>query len=225
MYKCDANACAMKLAAAAGPQLEVELKYELSRKEYQKLLSVVRDSIFRETDYRSYYFDTKKGALKKAGLNIRLRIDDDRAVLTVKSQASVQIKDRLPVKARWELDKTLALERAEAIADGSVPFGSLRLDVIQKLREQFDGDLDKVKILGSIPSHRTVARLDDGTEIEVDRFTIAGDELYEVEIEFAQGAEKAIHKKMKRFFEANGIRWKFSPSSKRSRLLESLGLK
>jgi uncharacterized protein YjbK len=210
----------------SGASLEIELKYELRKKGYRTLIEALKKNIVRETEYRSFYFDTKRGALKKAGLNLRLRMDKRSAQLTLKSGASLKSKANLPIKARWETDQRLTLETARQLHVGEKTFENYRGSIVRKMKTEFpDLDLSKIRNLGFIPSHRTDATLDCGLEIEIDEFVIGPETYFEVEVEFSPGEEKAVHERIVALFEEHDIRWDFSRQSKRSRLIEWQSLK
>lgn len=171
---------------AGGKTFERELKYELNKKDYARLLQLFKPISRPPQKLVSYYFDAPNLPLRQERFGLRVRIiDGKRALLTLKHPATHRSHD-VPngFKVRQEEEVGIPLTIAKALIRRRRKITELGLSPVRSLRRIFpNGDLDKVNPLGSMKMERTMVPLVTGLQLEIDHFQVYQKHFYELEIE------------------------------------------
>lgn len=171
---------------ADGKTFERELKYELNKQDYTRLLQLFKPISLPPQKLVSYYFDAPNLPLRhrKFGLRVRI-IDGKRAFLTLKHPATHRSHGAPKgFKIRREEQVCIPLTVARALIRKRRKITKLGLSPVRSLRRVFpNGDLDKVSPLGSMKMERTLVPLNIGLQLEIDHFRVYRKHFYELEIE------------------------------------------
>jgi len=203
---------------------EREVKLELAgASDHERLLAALPPP-FEVREQRNHYFDLPEGALRTAGVMLRLRIEGDSARLTVKEGAR---RDAAGLFDSAEREEVVDRPAALAVAEGRAPFTSLGGELIASLAARF-GSLGALARWGSLANRRSRHRLPDGLVVEVDRAVYPdGSVLHEVELEIegeAAGEPESSRRRLEIWLDAARAEWRPSTASKAERLaLRSTG--
>ena len=104
--------------------IEKELKYELTEKEYKKILQLRTKGSARH-HFENIFFDTKSLKLNRSLIGVRIRIAGRVAYFTVKSKPpkTASIKG---YTVRKETEVQIPIEKAKGIIRGDLSFSTLR---------------------------------------------------------------------------------------------------
>lgn len=209
----------MAKRSASRGALEKELKYYLDRKSYYRLLKVLRSRIIKQDKLVTYYFDDRKLGLRKKRFGFRVRTNGGTgAKLTLKFPAKTAEKGPLGFKVRHEFEEEIPMPVAKGLLKGRVRVPEVDAAPVRVLRRHFSrGFLKKLRVLGSLKTKRTLARL-GRFELEIDRCETFGKNFYELELETSRpgAGDKAI----RAMLEKHDIPYIPMLQSKLSRFLE-----
>lgn len=165
--------------------LEKELKYFLDRKGYTKLMRICRTQIRKRDRLTNYYFDDEKLGLRKRRYGFRLRTNGGKdAKLTLKYPKQGAGRGPAGFKVRHEFEEKISLPTAQKLLKGRISLSQIDASPVRILRRHFSEDyLDRVKLLGSLKTTRTIAKLAGKFEMEIDRCEMFGKKFYELELE------------------------------------------
>jgi inorganic triphosphatase YgiF len=164
---------------------EVELKFDLAPEDAPRLAACpsLEARPARTSDYDSVYFDTRDGALRRAGLSLRVRRADGRYVQTVKRKRGAAAG--LFVRQEW--DKHVAGLALDLAALGATPVRKLLADGIALA----PASRSRFRRTAWLIAHR-------GAEIEIvlDEGVVASGRakapLCEIELELKSGKPRAL---------------------------------
>jgi uncharacterized protein YjbK len=188
---------------------------------------------------RNTFFDSADGRLRYRGLALRLRVEEDRAMMTIKGKGVARSEDRVLLE-RFEAETAIDLPAAEAILDGSrSPLTFLEASAddrsvrqgLESIQRALQGR--ELVCLGSFENRRTslpaVSLEVGGARVplvfELDRTLFPGGRLEcEIEAEIQPGVDAApLMKHLLQLLERAEIHW--SPTrSKFARFLDAAGL-
>lgn len=195
---------------------EVELKFELEPDALDRLEErlTVRagspDPAPAQT-LVSVYYDTAEHALQKAGLTLRVRIDGQRRIQTVKTEG-----DGLFTRGEWECD--LGRDGLNLSALDHAPFADMLSAAGPDLKPIFATRMQRTRRLIREPSGEIEAAMDRG-EIEADGRTEA---VCELELELKTGSPQALFGLARRLAESEPLRLSFASKAERGfRLLSA----
>jgi uncharacterized protein YjbK len=215
---------------------EIELKYRLDSKLdlqlFEYLLDPYRTGEKQTLRQENYYFDTKMLSLKKQGISLRLRQEDDKFWLCAKQSLKGK-KHGHNLSVRLEYQRPLSTDTATLIKQKKIS----AVDVFRKLNASSAEDqatrdtiLDHMEhnfegiihMIGSFKNHRTivpVSLLNHHLEIELDHSIYPGSvEVFEVEVEFSSVAlAENMRGTLEALFRAGRIKT-YASCSKSSRL-------
>lgn len=166
-------------------QLEKELKYLLTKQGYAKLISVTRRHVREKIKHTNYYFDDPRLRLRKKKFGLRIRIQNgNKAFITLKEPAAFPTGKVPSLKVRHEWETEIPLKTAKAILAGKKQMADLKIKPIQILKRRFNNaSLDKIAVLGSVKTLRTVVVCRNRVELEIDKFKMFNKKFYELEVE------------------------------------------
>ena len=185
--------------------LEIEVKSELTKEDYEKLLKVFPNAkIYSQINY---YIDSKDFKVRNAKCGLRIRKIRDDFELTLKvpaKEGKIEINQQIPNI----LYKKLA--KSNLFPDGEVK---------QYLEGKLGIETSKLSILGELKTERF--DLDYlGALISIDKSYYHNIIDYEIEIEDKSLDDAMAH--LKQFLKENDIEYKKSPGSKLKRFIETL---
>lgn len=167
--------------------IEKELKYELNRAQYQKLLRELKPQREKRLRLVNYYFDDPNLRLRKKRYALRIRIIDGKTVyFTLKYPGKTPHKGPRSLKVRYEHEIKIPMNLAKSLLKGRKHITDVDLGPLRILRKHLGkGILSKVGPLGLIECRRTVFTLprNPSFELEIDRCKIFNKKFYEVEVE------------------------------------------
>ena len=213
----------MLLNAWPPPQLEIELKYLLDPEGYRKLLEKLSDKTLGKESFTTFYLDTKKGHLKQAGFNLRIRMNDTAARMTLKFATVLGWDGESKPKMRWEMEDDFDVKLAHEVVEGRKELTVLNNRGVQVLKANVsESKLEGVRTIGQLDISRTKVQWVNGVILEVDRYLIAGEAIHEIEIEIKDKDPDTVHKSFTSKMDEWKINWDETEISKRSRLFASL---
>lgn len=213
----------MLLNAWPPPQLEIELKYLLDPEGYRKLLDKLSDKILGKESFTTFYLDTKKGHLKQAGFNLRIRMSETAARMTLKFATVLGWDGESKPKMRWEMEDDFDVKLAHEVVEGKKALSVLANRGVQVLKANVsESKLEGVRNVGQLDIQRTKVQWMPDVILEVDRYLIAGEAIHEIEIEIQTKDPDTIHKSFTSKMDEWKINWEETEISKRSRLFASL---
>jgi uncharacterized protein YjbK len=214
------------LTAWPPPQLEIELKYLLDPEGYRKLLEILAKQTVGKELFTTYYLDTKKGHLKTSGFNVRIRVGEESAKMTLKFATVLSWDGESTPKMRWELEDDIDSKLARDVVEGREPITVLKNRGTQVLSANISGSkLEALKTMGQLDITRTKIDWKKGVCLEVDRFQIGGETIHEIEIEVRDQDPDVLHRDITSKLDEWKIFWEATDTSKRSRLFASIGKK
>ncbi|NBX76223.1 MAG: CYTH domain-containing protein, partial [Proteobacteria bacterium] len=138
--------------------LEKELKYFLTKQDYDKLLRASRKDILKTLKQLNIYFDDNALRLRKKRIGLRVRIENqEKCTLTLKEPSNIRSKKVPKLKVRHEWESALPLSLAKQVIKGKAPIGSLKRKPIEVLKHHFsDNQIKKIMPLGAVKTVRTL---------------------------------------------------------------------
>lgn len=216
----------MLLNAWPPPQLEIELKYLLDAEGYRKLLEKLSEKNLGQETFTTFYLDTKKGHLKQSGFNLRIRLGKESARMTLKFATVLAWDGEAKPKMRWELEDDIDIENARDIVEDRKPFSILTNRGAQVLKGNIsESKVENIRTAGQLDILRTKLQWAPEVILEVDRYQISGEAIYEIEIELKATDPDSVHRSFTSKLDDWKIFWTETEISKRSRLFSSLGKK
>lgn len=213
----------MLLNAWPPPQLEIELKYLLDADGHRLLLEKKAGQILGQETFTTFYLDTKKGHLKQSGFNLRVRLAKEFAKLTLKFATVLSWDGESKPKMRWELEDSIPVDLAREVVEGRMALSRLENRCALVLKANIaESKLDNLKTAGQLDIQRTKVQWAPGVVLEVDRYQVSGEQIYEIEIEVAAKDPDTVHRDFVTHLDSWKIDWQETEVSKRSRLFESL---
>lgn len=211
----------MAKSAKTQAPIERELKYGLEREEYETLLSAFSPSSL-PTELKTFYFDDSKLSLRGKRFGLRIRLKGDQATLTLKYPAKPEKNEPEAFKVRHEEEASLPLAQALDVIAGDLRILDLKAKPIATLKRSFPAKtLENLVYLGNMRLLRLKAPLENGFEVELDRFWIFDEEFFELELELSEedSPEKA-DKAVRMLFKSHDIKPRPLKKSKLARFLE-----
>jgi len=202
------------------PPLEKELKYLLTKKEYDALMRACRQDILKSVDQTNFYFDNQSLQLRKKRIGLRVRIENaSKCTLTVKEPSKLRSTKLPKLKIRKEWESRLSLATAKSLVKGKTSIASLNSKPIRVLKNHFSKEqLKKVSPLGSVKTSRTFVMADHKTLLEIDKYKMFKKKFYELEVETHQPviADAVVRSLLKK----HGISYRPITKSKLGRFLD-----
>ena len=184
-----------------GTNLEIEFKAELSKRDYDKLISKFSSTkIYSQTNY---YIDSDDLVIrnKKCGLRIREKEGDFEMTLKVpQSEGKLEINQQIT-------DKML---NCFVFPDGEIK---------EYLCDQFNIKIESLHILGSLETKRLDLKYETSL-VSIDKSTYNG--IIDYEIEAEDSSMKLAKKNLLQFLKENGIVYKQSVGTKLKKFLDTL---
>lgn len=201
--------------------LEKELKYYLTRQDYQKLLGAWEKKIRYSVHHTNYYFDDAKLRLRKKRFGLRIRIlDGKKAVVTLKHPAKGPVADVPSLKIRHEYEEEIPYKTAKLVIKGKKKLIDVDATPVRVLRSMFPKSyLTKVRPLGSVETVRTIVQAPKKLELELDRFKMFNQKFYELEVETSN--PRRADRTVRVLFEKHGIPYLPITKSKLGRFIEN----
>lgn len=200
--------------------LEKELKYFLTKQDYQKLLSACKKHVDRTVRQTNFYFDDTSLKLRKKRIGFRIRLlDRKRAIITLKHPAK-GISPKVPsLKIRHEYEEEIPLKTAKAVLSGKKHILEVDADPVRVLKTFFPkGYLKRIKPLGSVDTLRTFVRPKRSLELELDRFKMFKQKFYELEVETTN--PRAADREVRALLQRCGIPYLPTTKSKLGRFID-----
>jgi len=186
------------------PPLEKELKYLLTKKDYDALLRASKKRIVKSIKQVNIYFDDNSLRLRKKRIGLRVRIENEqKCTLTLKEPSKLRSKKVPKLKIRHEWECSLPHTLAKKVIKGKTPIGSLKRIPITILNHHFsESQIEKIIPLGAVKTLRTFVKADQGVLLEIDKFKMFGQKFYELEVEthdpvLADKTVRSLLKKLK----------------------------
>ena len=127
-------------------------------------------------------------------------------------------------KMRWELEDEVDRTLAKQLVEGKGDLSKFQNRGALMLQANLpDSKLSNLKVLGQLDIQRHTVKWEKGIVLEVDRFEIAGETIYEIEIEVKNQDPDSVHEAFTAQLEKWKIPYRDTTTSKRSRLFASLG--
>lgn len=210
-----------KLASIAKRHgLEKELKYFLTKQDYQKLLVACKKHVGHTVRQTNFYFDDPSLQLRKKRIGFRIRLlDRKRAVVTLKHPAK-GITPKVPsLKIRHEYEEEIPLKTAKAVLKGKKHILDVDANPVRVLKTFFPkAYLRRIKPLGSVDTLRTFVRPRPRLELELDRFKMFNLKFYELEVETTN--PHAADKQVRALLQKCGIPYLPTTKSKLGRFID-----
>lgn len=182
--------------------LEKELKYSLTKSQYDSLIKASHKLHFKTTQQINYYFDDPLLRLRKRKLGLRIRLENNqKGTLTLKEPAKEKPTKLTKLKVRYEWESPLSLTTAKSIIALKRPITSLNKKPIRVLKNHFSKkDLTGITLLGSIKTTRTLVYLSQGLVLEIDKYKMFNQKFYELEVEshFPEKADQGVRAFLKK---------------------------
>jgi uncharacterized protein YjbK len=183
--------------------LEVEIKYEIDRDTYDKILRFFSEVTSEPKLQKNVFFDSKDGRLLASGLVLRIRKENGRRFITVKGKSTVSGSVHSREEHEAEIPGSLGTN-----LDAGFVVSECDLEPCRML----EGKVGALKVVPFVHFQNT--RIDipwSGRTLELDSFEIGGNRFYELEAEADSASISAFEEQLKLLFHSNG--WSFSPSS------------
>jgi len=165
--------------------VEKELKYYLTKTQYEKLIKSSGPDQIRTIKQINYYFDDSLLRLRKRKLGLRIRLEDGQTgTLTLKEPVGKLHPKLRKLKIRYEWESPISIATARSIIKHKKSIASLNKKPIRILKKHFsDKELSGLKTLGTIKTTRTLISLSKGLTIEIDKYKMFDQKFYELEVE------------------------------------------
>lgn len=166
-------------------QIEIELKYSLSKIEYLKLQKHLKPYFSDQKRQDNYYFDTPELLLKKNKIGLRIRLENSKkAIATIKFPKDNSKSKIKALKIRHEIENSINLSNAKLICRNRKSISSLNSKATLTLKKKISAlSASQIICLGKLTNHRTVYQYAPQLTLELDRSNIFGKFFYELEIE------------------------------------------
>ncbi|MFZ5981693.1 MAG: CYTH domain-containing protein [Candidatus Zixiibacteriota bacterium] len=199
--------------------LEIEIKLELeSFPDYLKLMGFL-GNIESEDHQINGFFDSENRHLTERGWIFRVRVENDRGLITVKDSGQQTGSAMVRQEIEAEITRSAALEILKLRLDAL----SLEVSPVEFIKREFP-DLKLAKLIQfENVRQRKTCRLADGDYVfEVDKTEFSdGSSDYEVEIELKDIRQiETVENDLKKLFKTLNIPFKKQLSSKLARALE-----
>jgi len=207
----------------AGPKnTEIELKYGLNKRQYDRLRSLLKHQQKKVSKQLNIYFDDRRRSLQRKGSALRIRIANGKSAhLTVKFRKLVQRSAPKGLKVRAEYEVRIPVPKAKALMGGKAKILDLRCHPMRRLRRRLGKSSDiSLGPIGKIRTTRHKFRWHNGLVLELDHFTIGHRHYYELEVETAHPIR--TDRKIRQFFKENALPVRPELQSKLARLLKVL---
>lgn len=207
-------------SAAKSHGLEKELKYFLTKQDYQKLLSACKKHVGKTVRQTNFYFDDPALKLRKKRIGFRIRlVDQKRAVVTLKHPAKGFVPKVPSLKVRHEYEEEIPLKLAKAVLKGKKHILDVDAAPVEILKTFFSkGYLKRLKPLGSVDTIRTFVRPKRSLELELDRFKMFKQKFYELEVETTN--PRLADKEVRALLQKCGIPYLPTTKSKLGRFID-----
>lgn len=193
--------------------MEVELKLLLDEVGYERVLAAWGPPR-RRLEQENHYFDTTEGRWASRGVGIRLRRENGRWVLTIKSEGRAQGD----FVRRREYEREIAVPTADRWLTDGAAFAQAVGEAWSGAPDPADGPLVPWALLSNLRLELELP----GTRLrlELDRSTYPdGSVVHELEVEAPDGADLAtIQARLRGALEGIGVAYRPSRTSKRARL-------
>jgi inorganic triphosphatase YgiF len=208
--------------------MEIELKLHLEGPAEAEALASFLGAERERLQQENVYFDTLGAAMASLGMAVRLRRENERVLLTVKSAG----EERGEFMERGEWEVQLPRSRWTELARGGSALREEALAIVdEEPRRSMEAAMHDGLLVpvGSMQNHRRRFALDDSRAtplVELDRTVYPdGSVVFEVELEVddLRGAAQA-RERLRAAFERAGIPWRPTSLSKRERLERVLGV-
>lgn len=185
--------------------LEKELKYELRKSDYSRLLKAVRSHRPAAKEMKNYYFDDSQLRLRKKRYALRIRVvDGKKFFFTLKYPAKQAKTGPRAFKVRVEHEVPISRTLAMKIINREQKIIDLNVLPVRILKRAFPKNiLSKIGPLGMVQCRRTVVPLEKWLELEIDRCKIYNKKFYEVEVETSNPIR--VDKAIRVFLKEHGI--------------------
>lgn len=183
--------------------LEIEVKSNLSKEDYEKIIASFEHPRFQYQT--NFYIDNSKFELSDLKLGLRIRQEKDFVELTMKVPSE---------EGRLEINQKLSPKEFENfLFNNEFPDGEIKRH-LQEFYPKIAGDFS---IFGTLHNQRITVELSDG-EIAIDHFSYFDKEEYEIECESysLENAKKVLKDYLKKF----GIKYQKNTSTKLQRVIE-----
>lgn len=182
--------------------IEKELKYSLTKSQYDSLIKASHQLKSKTTKQINYYFDDPLLRLRKRKLGLRIRLEDNqKSTLTLKEPAKQKQSKLTKLKVRYEWESPLSLTTAKRVIALEKPISSINKKPIRVLKQHFSQkDLTRITLLGSIKTTRTLVYLKKGLTLEIDKYKMFDQRFYELEVEsqFPEQADRGVRAFLKK---------------------------
>ncbi|MFH1687409.1 MAG: CYTH domain-containing protein [bacterium] len=202
---------------------EIEIKIDLgSFTNYLKLVGFL-GRLDGEVSQRNTFFDTGRQQLMKAGWALRVRVENDRGLLTVKGLHA----ERGAAMVRREIECEIPRSQAESCVQLDTPIMALDLAPVNLIREVV-GDADLV-VLTAFNNTRQLKSFRIGESdyrLEIDKTEFAdGSCDYEIEVELdSEEPIEAVSRGLRKLLESLDIEFVIQTETKFARALARAGL-
>jgi len=202
---------------------EKEIKLDLhTEKNYLTLLESL-DKIKSQKKLDNYFFDTKDWSLSKSGWALRIRREEDSAVITAKGPVESAPNE---LTVRPEIEKTLAPDSCPVFINEGMNLSNLPEEIARSIKDTIDNKRLELKL--SFTTLRTAIEYHGHGMIlllEIDKTTFPDRSVdYELEVELSDAAR--FEKTMiiiSELFERLHISMIFQKESKFARALRKIG--
>lgn len=206
------------MAAIENARKEIEIKLDLgSFTNYLKLLGFL-GQIDSEQHQLNCYFDTADQKLKNEGWALRVRLENEQGVVTLKSTTTAQGSAAI----RDEIESEVPRDRAYAVIHNQMAVADLEAEPIRTVLDQFgDLPLEKIVQFSNTRQYKRQRIHDQNYTFEVDKTEFAdGSVDYELEIELSEDVYvDQVETYLRRLFDTLDIPYAHQPASKLARAL------
>jgi uncharacterized protein YjbK len=163
--------------------VEKELKYELTKAHYLKLIKVLKPR--KNQSLVNYYFDDPDLQLRKKKFALRIRIvSGGKAYFTLKYPGKTPEKAPAWFKVRREHEVAIPAATAKQLLRKKIHILDIDLEPVRILRRSFSKkSLANIQPLGLIETRRSVVAFKRSLALEIDSCKIYNKKFYELEIE------------------------------------------
>ena len=121
--------------------VETELKYSLTKADYDRLKKHLQKKPHKTQSQTNYYFDTLQLDLKKGHVGLRIRtVGKKTAILTVKFPKTPPKKGPRSLKVRYEFEEEIPVKIAKLIIQGKLNITELDISPIRVLKSKIPSD-------------------------------------------------------------------------------------
>ncbi len=200
--------------------IETELKYALTKTEYN-ILKKQLDSFPHKTQLQTnYYFDSLSLRLQTKKIGLRIRTSGSNPpVLTLKFPKPSKKSLITSLKIRYEYEANLSIRETKDILAGKKRISTLSSLPLEILKTKIQPALmNRLINLGSLQTQRTLYRYSHGQALELDQSKFFNQKFYELEVETT--TPRKTDRLIKKIFTENGIKYRAEKISKLERFLK-----